>query len=184
MKSSTGWLAVLLVAAMPALAAAQQKPALEAGTYVGLGVTKVTGESGSTKMFSVPTGTLYLAFFPTDKVFVEPEIALAVASDDGTATSLGLNVWFDVAPAGVNTNSLYIGAAPALQRYSYSSGGFHDSESQYGIAGRVGYRILASEGFAVRIEAGYEHWLEKDDNPSGNVFTVRVGLGGVLHRAM
>jgi hypothetical protein len=115
-------------------------------------------------------------------VFVEPEIALAVLSNDGTATTLGLNAWFNVAPAGVGTTSLYIGAAPALQRVSYSSNG--NSESQFGIAGRVGYRILASEGFAVRLEAGYQRWLEKDDNPAASVITLRVGLGAVLHRAM
>ena len=176
----------MLLLAVPALAAAQERPALEAGTYVGLSIAKATGDSESMTTFGIPTGTLYLALFPTDQFFIEPEIGLTRMSSGGSSsTMLNLNLWLDVAPASVGANSVYLGAAPALHRWSYGgSGTSGGSESQWGIAGRVGYRILASEGFAVRIEAGYEHWLEKDDNPSGNVFTVRVGLGGVLHRAM
>jgi len=183
MRTSVAMLATLLLA-VPTLAAAQDRPALEVGTYAGLSVAKETGEDGSTKTFGIPTGTLYLAFFPTDRTFIEPEIALTRISNDGSFTSLGLSGWVNVALTGVGANSAYVGAAPTLRRLSSSGGGGGDSASQWGIAGRVGYRIIARESFAVRLEAGYERLLENDDFNSGNVFTVRIGFGGVLRRAM
>lgn len=182
MRTRTGMLAALLLI-VPAVAAAQARPALEAGTYAGLSVAKETDSDGSTKTISIPTGTLYLAFFPTDQVFIEPEISLTRVSNDGSFTTLVVNGWINVAPVGVGTSSVYIGGAPTLRHLSVSGGGDGDSASQWGIAGRVGYRILAGEGFAVRLEAGYERLLENDDFSGGNVFTLRVGLGGILSRS-
>jgi hypothetical protein len=182
MRTRTGMLAALLLI-VPAAAAAQARPALEAGTYAGLSVAKETDSDGSTKTISIPTGTLYLAFFPTDQVFIEPEISLTRVSNDGSFTTLVVNGWINVAPVGVGTSSVYIGGAPTLRHLSVSGGGDGDSASQWGIAGRVGYRILAGEGFAVRLEAGYERLLENDDFSGGNVFTLRVGLGGILSRS-
>lgn len=162
----------------PAMATAQERPALEIGMKAGLSVQRAefAGETETLKMFNVPTGFMYLAFFPSDNVLIEPELSLDWASDgDDSATILGLVGWISFAPRGVTTNGLYFGAAPSL-RYARFAG---EGESEWGAAGRIGYRIIVRDAMAVRFEAGYTRWFDEETN----VFTAQIGIGALLDRA-
>lgn len=162
----------------PAMATAQERPALEIGMKVGLSVQRAefAGETETLTMFNIPTGSMYLSFFPSDNVLIEPELSFDWASDgDDSITSLGLVGWISFAPAGVTTNSIYFGAAPTLQYARFGGEG----ESEWGAAGRIGYRIIAGDALAVRFEAGYARWFDEEIN----VFTAQIGIGALLDRA-
>lgn len=170
--------AAMLAALIPALAAAQERPALEIGMKGGLAITQqdIAGETETLKAFNLPTGMLYLAFFPSDMIFVEPEFSFDWLSNEESITSFGMNAWLNFAPSGVTTNSVFFGVAPSLQWVDFGD----DSDSEWGASGRVGYRFIVRESMALRIEAGYTRWLDSEIN----VFSVQVGVGALLKRAM
>jgi len=183
--------AALLAASLPAIATAQQRPVLEVGTSVGLTVTRSDGGNRSTTIFGIPgggtdtypgvtAGSLYLAVFPAERFFLEPEFALLVVGSQGhTYSGLSLLGWLSFAPAGVTADAPYLGVAPAFHRL----GGDNGSASQSGIAGRAGYRTIVRESLALRFEAGFQHWLDNDDVLGHDVFMFRVGIGAVLKPA-
>lgn len=163
---------------VPALAGAQERPALEIGMKGGLAITQqdVLGESVTMKAFDLPTGMLYLAFFPSELIFVEPEFSFDWLSNGESVTAFRMNAWLSFAPAGVTQSSAYFGAAPSLQYADFGD----DSDSEWGASGRVGYRAIVRESLALRVEAGYTRWFDAEIN----VFTVQVGVGALLKRAM
>lgn len=168
----------LLVLLVPAAAAAQERPALEIGTKAGFLLSRAEfgGQTETLKAFNLPTGSLYLAFFPSDNVFVESDLSLDwISDDDDSATALGMTGWVNFAPSGVTVNSPYIGAGPSLQYASFGD----DSDSEWGASGRVGYRSIVRETLAIRIEAGFTRWFDAELN----VFSLQVAFGGLLNRA-
>lgn len=172
--------ALSVVLLIPALAVAQGKPVVEIGTNLGVAIQ--SGNGASLTHFGIPgqgilgQPTLYASFFAGERLVVEPQVALNILSSDGeTATSVGLGGQLGYLFNGPDLNSPFIAAGAAFQ--SVSGGGFSDSE--FGLGGKVGYRLLAGNSVGVRIEAGYRRWLDAELNE----FSIGIGIGGIVRRS-
>lgn len=169
---------------IPAASTAQQKPVLEIGTYAGMTFERVgtTGDKDTWTHLSIPELGLFGTFFPSNTLFVEPELAF-VRDDVAGTTSTGFGLMTSVgwAFSGVSLNSLYLAPAAGITISDLSSDEFDsDSQTDWSAGLRGGYRVLVRNALALRFEAGWFRQFPEQGDDS-NMFVLRVGIGGLLH---
>jgi len=116
---------------------------------------------------------VYASFFFDGGAMVQPEIAFRyISANGGTMTTVATvgNVGFLFGRA--DENALFLTVNGAWQYVDVDE----ESEDEFGAGGRVGYRIVVNEGFAVSFEGGYRRWFDSETNEI--VFGLR--LGGVF----
>lgn len=183
MNSFTGLLALVLVAAAPVAAHAQDaaKPRAEIGVRGGLSVysregaerVSVLGIPGGT-LFS--TSTLYAMMFVRPQVALEPQVGIVRVGTEGGSSglftgALQVNQFFDDPSAGAAFGLLNLGFTTGI--------GGGTSSTLYAAGGGAGYRTILSETLGVRLEGRYRR-LFGDEGPGSNEFSILVGLGAVL----
>lgn len=170
------WVTGLLV---PAVSVAQERAVAEVGTNLGITIQDSGGPSLT--HFGIPgegilgQPTIYVSFFPGDALLAEPQVTMNILFSDGnTATTVGLAGFLGYLFSGPEVSSGYLGGMLAFQSVS----GGRSSVSEIGMGGKVGYRIVAAPGLAVRIEGGFRRWPDADLNE----ISVGVAVGGVVRR--
>jgi hypothetical protein len=121
----------------------------------------------------ITSAPVYASFFFSGGAMIQPELAFRLISADGeelTTIATVANVGYLFGRP--DENALYLTANGAWQ-YADVEG---DSEDEFGAGGRVGYRIVVNQGFAVSLEGGYRRWFDSEANEI--VFGLR--LGGVF----
>lgn len=153
-----------------------QGPTIEIGS--GLGASILTN-GGTLTFIGVPgagvsgQAPLYASFFFGKGVFVQPEVSFNILSGEGeTLTTLGGAGHVGYAFSGAAANSPYASVGGAVQYVNTSLG----SDSEFGVGGRAGYRILVNDGFAIGLEGGFRRWFDSDVNE----ITIAIRLGGIL----
>ncbi len=174
----------LLVAA--STLAAQTKPTVEIGTRAGWSFLSYSDEDEIYSVITLPGAsvqglpTLYVAFFPTEEVVVEPQLGFDRYSDGDDAYSrLRFGVAAKYLFLGASESSPYMFADGAMSRLSHGD----DSETEYGFGGGLGYRFVATEHLAVTLEGRYRRWFfDAEDTFVGvfNEFALVVGFGAVV----
>lgn len=150
--------ALVFFAVLPLLlaspAAAQQKPAVE----VGLGLTTEAFFEGSAPLqeegFLTPHAGLYLALFPTERLVVEPTLALTWGDGGRWSVHTGGDVQYHF--AGVASSSLYVQGGPLVGFSSASSPATEGFD--LGASAGLGYRLLLPLGLTVGAEARHVWW--------------------------
>lgn len=123
---------------------------------------------------------IYFAFFPSEKLVIEPEVGLRHQSSGGDGlTQIGLTGRLEYLFRGSVGRSPYVMAQAGLLRLS----GFDDSANGYSIGGGVGYRTPVAGSLALSVEGRYrrgtgEDFFEEDMNE----FALVVALGAVIRR--
>ncbi len=180
----------LLVFALPAPTSAQSPPALEIGTHVGLSIVDATeGDSDALTLIGIPGGqfplfsgtTLYLGFFPSEAIMVEPQISYLRASSSGDAFSLlGLTGGVKYLVRGTDEPSPFVGGHAALLREGESG----DSDTDFAFGGSVGYRVPVREVLALTFEGRFRRWLTSEDGFGSDVneYRLSVGIGAIVPR--
>jgi hypothetical protein len=116
---------------------------------------------------------VYASFFFSGGAMVQPELAFRFISADGDdLTTLATVANIGYLFGSPDENALYLTANGAWQYVDVEG----DSEDEFGAGGRLGYRIVVNEGFAVSLEGGYRRWFDSEANEI--VFGLR--LGGVF----
>ncbi len=160
---------------LPAYLVAQDKPAAEIGTRIGVDI--LLPDDGSLVSVGIPGGgpspagsllgtssTIHFAFFPSTQVMVEPQVSFSLLSISNggseTLTSFGLSGMVAFLFNGAAVNSPYVGANATF----FLIDGDGDSENDFALGGSVGYRLLPMEHIAVRLEGSYRRWLDFEFN--------------------
>lgn len=173
MRRLTPVLGFLLLS--PAYLAAQDKPAAEIGTRVGVDI--LLPEDGSLVSLAIPgagpspaasllgtSSTIHFAFFPSPQVMVEPQLSISLLSisngDTETLTTLGLSGLVAYLFNGAMVNSPYVGANASF----FLIDGDGESETDFAVGGSVGYRLVPLEHLAVRFEGSYRRWFDFEFN--------------------
>lgn len=163
---------------LPTLVVAQERPALEVGTNVGVSILSANGTSVTT--IGVPgqgilgQSTIYGTFFAGSGWMLEPQVALSVISSEGeTVTSVSLGGQVGYLFNGSTSNSPFVAGNLAYQSFSGSG----VSGNDVGLGGRVGYRVPIG-GLGVRFEIGYRRWFDNDINE----FSFGIGFGGIINK--
>jgi len=118
---------------------------------------------------------LYASFFVGDGMMIQPEVAFNLLTGEGsTLTSLVSSLHLGYAFAGAGVSSPYVTVNGGVQWLDSNDS---SSETNWGIGGRVGYRLVVNQGFATSFEAGYRRWLS---NGGYNEVVVGIRLGGIL----
>ena len=163
---------------VPTLAFAQGKPVVEIGT--DLGVTMLTSGGESSTVFNIPgqgilgQPTIRATFFAGRSLTLEPQLALTwVSYDGGTQTRVGLGGQIGYLFKGSTAKSLYVAGSLALLSISEDN-----SDTDFGLGGKLGVRVPCGSSVGVRFEGGYRRWF----NHEINEITLGVGVGGIVHR--
>lgn len=171
MRKALGLVLPLLLATTGSLDA-QDDPGWELGTRAGFSILT----NGSTLVsFGLPGGapapssvlfgggtSVHFGFFPGDHLMIEPQVNLNVIIPDGdqdNITIANLTGQFAYLFSGADTNSAYLGANGSL--FTVSAG---DTESDIALGANLGYRILVSDGAALRLEGAFRRWLDLEVN--------------------
>lgn len=168
----------MLVAALAVAgsAAAQETPAFELGTRLGLTVLNAGGETST--VFSAPGAgflsfpALYVSFFPSESMVIEPQLFLQRFGSDGNSShAIGFAADLKFHSETVVRNSLYglIDAAVVG-----GSGG----DSQFGLGAGAGHRWIVRDVLGVSLEARFRRWLDGELNE----ITLALNLGTILPR--
>lgn len=179
MRAPKTVVALLAIAVLPTVVAAQGRPVAEFGTSAGVVVENAGGSTLT--YFGIPgegilgQPTLYASIFTAGGIVFEPQVALNILSSSGnTATTVGLGGGVGYLFKGAEVNSAFAQGVFAFQSVS-SGGGL--SHSEVALGARLGYRLVVKTSLGVRLEAGYRRWFDSHLNE----FSFGVGLGGVLH---
>ncbi len=176
----------LLFVVAPALA--QERPKAEIGT--GLGLTVLAPDGGDAiVLFGIPgAGTasipalvapvLYVTFFTSPQVMVEPQFHVSVINSGGeTAYSTAVMGQVGYLFAPERTGSAYLaghGGVAALDL-----GGFSSTEVSGAAGFALGYRVALRSGPAVRVEARYRRWFGDAFDQLNDIALV-FGIGAVI----
>jgi hypothetical protein len=173
--------AVLIGSLLVPCALHSQETTVEIGT--GLGASILTN-GGTVTTIGIPgpaigelgiigSAPMYISLYFGGGVMVQPEVSFRFLTGEGTdLTTIGLVTNLGYAFSGASRNSPYVAATGAWQFIDADG----DSENEFGAGGKVGYRFVVNEGFAVSVEAGYRRWFDSDLNEI--LFGLR--LGGVI----
>lgn len=161
--------------ALAAPAAAQETPAFELGTRLGM---TVFSEDDSATLLSVPGAgfvgapVLYVTFFPSQSFAWEPQLYIQRISDSGqTGWALGTGADFKFYAESATQNSLYALLGAALLDSSSGDG-------EFGLGGAVGYRWIVRDVLGVGLEARLRRWLDSELNE----IVIGVNLGAIVPR--
>lgn len=173
---------VALVASLlapPALCA--QNTTVEIGS--GLGVSVLTN-GGTLTSIGLPgpgigalgligSAPLYATFYFGGGMMIQPEVSFRLLTGEGaTLTTFGIVANAGYALSGAEQNSFFVAATGGWQFIDNDG----SSDNEFGAGGKLGYRFVVSEGFAVGVEAGYRRWFDSKLNEI--LFGLR--FGGVL----
>jgi hypothetical protein len=172
------------VVLVPCTLQAQAQTTVEIGTGIGSAIIFEGGETitqigvpgpGAGAFGILGQAPIYATFLMGQGMMVQPEFAFNLLSGGGTTiTSLNPSLHLGYAFMGAGANSPYVTANGALQLLSATD---TDTETIWGIGGRLGYRVVVNPGFATSFEAGYRRWL----GVSGyNELTFGIRLGGIV----
>lgn len=166
--------AVIGGATTPAFAQ-QTAPRAELGASLA-SVTVVLPKFGdSATLFGIPSGSLglftpsvYVSFFPSTHLAIEPQVGLLVASGGGsTDYLLNFSAHVDYFVRGADVSSPFVfGGAGVVS----ASGGGNKPAS---VTGGAGYRLRAGDRLVFRIDGGFTHFTDEQGNAV--VFTVSIG---------
>jgi hypothetical protein len=177
-------LAAVLTIAMLVPCAVRAQTTVEIGTGIG---AAINFEGGSTiTQIGVPgpgagiygllgQAPIYASFFVGEGMIVQPEVAFNLLTGEGsTFTSLVSSLHLGYAFAGAGVSSPYVTVNGGVQWLDSSDS---SSETNWGVGGRLGYRLVVNEGFATSFEAGYRRWLS---NGGYNEIVIGIRLGGIV----
>lgn len=176
---------VALILTPPTQAFAQDRPRYEIGTSAAFGVLDTGGDDNVTFVgfpgtSQVEGPSVYVSFFPSDQLVIEPEATLRYRSSGGdSSTRIGLNGRVKYLLRGVAAASPYVAGQAGLLRVSFDEG-----ETGYSFGGGIGYRAPVSGSLAVSIEGRYRRWTGEDlfGDRNLNEFAFVVAVGGVVQR--
>jgi hypothetical protein len=161
--------AVLVLLASPARA---QGHPVELGIDAG-GTLDLS--SGNTVVVGVPVQDFRAGFYVSDRVSIEPRLALNYLDDDASealiAAAVQLGPVLHLAPERGR-------AQPYLRPY----GGLNflkisgQSDTQLTVGGALGVKIPIGERLATRIEGSFTHGFESDRAGGGNALGLTLGL--------
>jgi hypothetical protein len=158
-----------------------QNTTIEIGS--GLGVSVLTN-GGTLTSIGIPgpgigalgligSAPLYASFYFGGGAMVQPEVSFRLLTGEGsTLTTLGLVANAGYAFSGADRSSVFVAATGGWQWIDTEG----SSENEFGAGGKLGYRAVVNEGFAISVEAGYRRWFDSELNEI--LFGLR--LGGVL----
>ena len=165
---------VVLAMAVPVVSVPAQQPSrVELGTMLGVSILSGNGQTevvaaapgGGTLLGTLPV--LYANFSVTPHVTVEPQTYFLL-SDGSLLVSGSLQVGYVANPQA--HTSPFVTAHGGLV---YATGG----DPSFMLGGSVGYRVIATDALAIRIEGRYRRWLDGDVNDFG----LLIGFGVRLH---
>ena len=185
---------------LPPSGSAQEKP-VEFGIDAGAHFVSFDGEDGdSYTLMGVPAfsnfgmATVRTGFFLSPRLSIEPALSFARLSDDDSSSTL-INLFPSVLYHFQDFDRIAlpyvrVGGGLIHQRHSHDYEGSSDSESetQFGLGGGAGVKIPFSEVAYLRLEAGFEKWLEKgdaddyEDYAEGyRVIKLSVGISAIIN---
>lgn len=175
-QASSYGLGLVLLAAIPAVGAAQKKT-------VELGIDAAFAydlKEPKTAQISVPSGLFRVGFFASDRISVEPSVAFnwSKASGDDATTVIQARVGVlyhfktDAAKSRVFVE-------PLLGVTHVSSGG--ESESQFQVGGGIGVKLPAPNHIGLRLEALFAHGFEHGAFSATDVIAVLIGFSFFTH---
>jgi len=153
-------------------------PALAQGRPVELGLDAGVSFSLSdptVTTVNVPVQDLRAGFFVSDRVSVEPRVALSyvkVENSDALTTAtaaLGALVHFS---GDRNRSQPYFRPFGGLTFVDVGGG----SETQFNLGGGIGVKLPVAERMAARLEADYAHAFETDRFASSDAVALTVGF--------
>lgn len=166
-------LACLCLLIAPAAAQAQ----LEVGVDAGLTLRTGFEASENVSQLSIPASRARLGVPVGEMLSIEALLGFQRLSSGGESTSVlsflpGINIL-------LGESGGYLRGEVALNRGSSSGGG---SRSQYGFGGAVGVRMPVDDAVFVRLEGGFDRWLEDQDNAleAYNEFRILVGVSALV----
>lgn len=175
--------AIGMLALVPSIAIAQQRPLVEIGTRLGATVEDVSGQT--TTYLGVPGAgilaqpTIYASFFATPNIMVEPEVAFNLITGSGTAstyTTVGAAGSIGYLTSTTSNGAPFLAATVGVQ---HASGG-GSSHTEAAVGGTLGYRLAVEQSLAVRLQLSYLRWLGSSHI---NQITIGLGLGAIVHAA-
>ena len=190
----------LLLFLLPFRGSAQEKP-VEFGVDAGAHFVSWDGDDeDSYTLIGIPAfsnygmATVRTGFFLSPRISIEPALSFARLSDDNSSSTL-INLFPSVLYHFKDFDRIAlpyvrVGAGLVYQRSSYDYDGESesDSETQYGIGGGVGVKIPFAETAFVRLEAGFDKWLEKGDEEDYEDFAegyrvikLSVGISAIIN---
>lgn len=187
---------------LPNPGAAQDHP-VEFGLDAGVSFMSWDGEGDdSNTIIGIPAITglgvaaIRMGFFVTPRVSIEPAFSFARASSEGSSSTL-----FTLFPSvlyhfkdmdrialpyvRLGGGLIYYGSS-----YSYDGDSESDSETQFGLGGGVGVKIPFAETAFVRLEGGFDKWLEKGDpddyenydyTEGFKIFRLSIGISAIIN---
>jgi hypothetical protein len=190
----------LILFLFPFPGTAQEKP-VEFGVDAGANFLSWDGDDeDSYTIIGIPAfsnygmATVRAGFFLSPRISIEPALSFARVSDDNSSSTL-LNLFPSVLYhfkdfERVALPYVRVGGGLIYQRSSYDFEGDSesDSETQFGLGGGVGVKVPFAETAFVRLEAGFDKWLEKgdpedyDDFAEGfRVIKLSVGISAIIN---
>lgn len=142
--------------------------------------------SESLTQFVLPFRQARMSLYVAPQVAVEGAFLFDYQSrDEASGSELlfapGLSYYF--APFDAGESRTYVSGLIAYNRVGFDDGVVDGSLSQWGFGGRVGTKVPVGEVGFVRLEGGYTHLLENENDglESANRFDLTVGLGAILN---
>lgn len=175
--------AALLLAAAPGQA--QEQPfeiSLDGGLVYNI-VSDFNGfEQDNVTEFTLPFQQARLSVYVAPQLAVDGGVYFDYRSDgDFSISRLGLTpgLSYYFAPFTAGENRTYVTGLLSFDRIGDDDG---DSSSQFGFGGRIGTKLPVGEAGFVRLEGGFTHLLENEDDfrPAVNRIEVAIGLGAVI----
>lgn len=163
--------AILAATATPAQAQAKlELGASLANLTTGLGDNDGTSFGIPSSFFGITQPGVYASIFAGPNLSIDPQIGLIVVSGGGdTNHILNLAGQVNYYTKGTGASSPYIFGNVGLITAT-------DSDSLNSFGGGVGYRILASEHVAIRLDAKFTHYSDG----VGNTISANISLGGLF----
>lgn len=144
---------------------------VEVGVDAGLVLNTGFETSENVTQISIPASRARVGFPLGDLVTLETLLGFQRVSSDGEAAS-GLNLL-----PGINVrlgdSGGYLRGEVALSRAAFGG----ESETQYGFGGAIGVRMPVDDAVFVRLEGGFDRWLEDQDNLQEAYNELRITLG-------
>lgn len=142
--------------------------------------------SESTTEFVLPFQQGRLSVYVAPQWAVEGAFLVDYWSRDDASQSefvLAPGLSYYLAPFDAGENRTYLSGYVVYDRFGFDTGTVDGSQSQLGFGGRVGTKVPVGEVGFVRLEGGYTHLLENEDDglESANRFDLTVGLGAILN---
>lgn len=176
-RMMVGLMAMLALAAAAVPAFAQDQPKVEVGASlanltVGLGDNDFTTFGVPSSLSSFMTPGVYVSFFATPKIAIEPQVGLIVISGGGETDHL-LNVAGQVSyfTRGAGASSPFIFGTVGLVNAS-------DEDSVTSFGGGAGYRFRVGDSLTLRTDGRFTHFSDG----GGNTLSLTLSIGGLFGR--